>query len=224
MCGRYSLGKKPRSWPADGEEFVPRFNIAPTQEAMVFVSGQSSRLERMRWGLVPHWAADEQAGLKMINARGETLRQKPAFRGCLETRRCAIPADSFYEWRNNGKAKEPVRFLMQDREPFFFAGLWDEWRKPDGGMLRSFTIVTTTPNDLVLPLHDRMPVILRPEQTGEWLSSDQSVCETLENWLSPFPAEAMTSYSVDRRLNNAKVDDEQCIEPVVERDPMLPGF
>ena len=193
---------------------------------MVLVSGDAAQLQSMRWGLIPHWATDEQMGYKMINARGETLREKRAFRGCLQRQRCAIPADSFFEWRKSSTPRQPVRFLLHDREPFFFAGLWDQWKKPDGTTLRSFTIITTEANDLVRRLHDRMPVILTGLQATQWIAPDADATGNLEQWLRPFPASEMTNYPVGTRLNDALVDDEKCVEPAMETEsaPMLPGF
>jgi len=222
MCGRYSLGKKPRNWPEETQPFIPRFNIAPTQQAPVFVS--NSALKIMRWGLVPSWAEDETTGYKMINARAETIAERPAFRSCLQSRRCAIPADSFFEWRKNGKPKQPFRFLRADQEPFLFAGLWDRWRKQDGSFLHSFTIITVEPNELVRPLHDRMPAILNSEGAAAWLAQGNLNRDWLSQFLSPFPAKEMTSYAIDTRINDANWDDPDCIKPFIEPTSMLPGL
>src|SRR2546421_5416863 len=185
MCGRYSLGKKPKSWPVETQPFIPRFNIAPSQEAPVFI--RDGALQTMRWGLVPHWAQDETSAFKMINARAETVAERPAFRSCLQARRCAVPADSFYEWRKNGATKQPVRFLRADQEPFLFAGLWNQWRKQDGSLLHSFTIITVEPNELVRALHDRMPAILDDNGAAAWLAKGDLKLDRLAQLLSSFP-------------------------------------
>ena len=222
MCGRYSLGKKPRNWPEETQPFIPRFNIAPSQHAPVFLSNDSLKI--MRWGLVPGWAQDETSGYKMINARAETIADRPAFRSCLQNRRCAVPADSFYEWRKNGKPKQPVRFLLADQEPFLFAGLWDQRCKQDGSTLQSFTIITVEPNELVRPLHDRMPAILSSERAVQWLAQGDLKLHRLSQFLSPFPAKQMTSYAVSSRLNDANWDHPDCIKPLAETSSMLPGL
>ena len=223
MCGRYSLGKKPRSWPADAEDFQPRFNIAPGQDASVFVNDGSIALKTMRWGLVPFWAEDTSTGYKMINAKAETLAQRAAFRRCLEKQRCVIPADGFYEWRKDTYEKTPIRFHLHDGEPFCFAGLREKWRKPGGNFLESFTIITTEANELVRPVHDRMPVILDADGARQWLDPERNF-GSVQSLLRPFSARLMCSHLVSRRINDTRFDDPSCIEPVPELQASLPGI
>ena len=223
MCGRYSLGKKPRSWPDEAEDFQPRFNIAPGQDAPVFVNQSSITVKSMRWGLVPFWSEDENAGYKMINAKAETLAQKPAFRRCLDKQRCIIPADGFYEWRRLAHEKTPFRFVLADGEPFAFAGLREKWRKPGGNILESFTIITTDANELVRPVHDRMPVILDAKGAVEWLDPERDF-RSVQSLLHPFSARLMKSHLVSRKINDTRFDDASCIEPVPELQVSLPGI
>lgn len=174
-----------------------------------------TRLSLMRWGLIPSWAKDTAIGNRMINARAETLAEKPSFRKAFEKRRCIVPADSFFEWRKtNGKTKIPVRFVLKSREPFAFAGLWETWRKPDGQELRSFTIITTAANDLLRPIHDRMPVILRQSDEGKWLDPSAADAAKLTLLLAQYPAEAMESYDVSTLVNSPRNDVPECIAPV----------
>ena len=161
MCGRYSLiltiGELQNRFEFDGERlgYAPAYNIAPTQNVLTVVGG-----EYMRWGLIPLWAKDMSIGSRMINARSETVAEKPSFRNALRRRRCLVLADGFYEWQRVGKSKRPMRIVMRSGEPFAFAGLWETWKDPEGTVIPSCTIITTTPNDLLRPIHNRMPVIL----------------------------------------------------------------
>src|SRR5690606_7874863 len=146
------------------------YNVAPSQDVLVIGLRLGARAAALhRWGLIPSWAKDPSIGYKMINARAETVHERPAYRGPFRSRRCLIPADGLYEWKREGKRKQPYRFLMKDEKPFAFAGLWDEWRGPDGQTIRSCTIITTEPNELLATVHDRMPVILPPDAYDEWL-------------------------------------------------------
>lgn len=176
-------------------------------------------LRLMRWGLVPAWAKEASIGHRMINARAETVAEKPSFRRAFESRRCLAPADGFYEWRKleGSRAKIPMRFVLKSREPFAFAGLWDIWRKPDSGELRSFTIITTAANELLRPIHDRMPVILRPEDEEKWLDPGLSDPNRLSSFLKTYPAEEMEAYEVSTRVNSPKNDDPACLTPAQPR-------
>jgi len=194
--------------------FTPRYNIAPTQDAPVVVREEEIVLKLMRWGLIPPWAQDESIGNRMINARAETLAQKPSFRQPFERRRCLVLADGFYEWKKTGGAKIPYRFVVKGDEPFAFAGLWERWRKPDDTELHSFVIITTEPNELAREIHDRMPVILAAEHYDRWLDPDFHDTERLQESLRPFPASAMACYPVSPKVNNPRFDEPQCIEPV----------
>ena len=210
MCGRFTLYHTPDEV---AERFVvneileteARYNIAPTQNIAVVTQNGTRHLENYHWGLIPSWAKDPSIGSKMINARAETLAEKPSFRTALTRRRCLIPADGFYEWQaapeGTKGGKIPTYLHRKDSKLFAFAGLWDEWHTPDGSPLRSCTIITTTPNAVAARVHDRMPVILRPGDEALWL--DLSVTDTrdLLSLLVPYPGDAMESYPVSRRVN-----------------------
>lgn len=189
----------------------PRYNAAPTQMMPVIRLDADGRRELalLRWGLVPSWAKDAGAGSQMINARAETVAEKPAFRAAFKTRRCLVPADGFYEWRKTATAKQPYRITMADGSPFAFAGLWERWSKGDQP-LETFTIITTTANELVAPIHDRMPVILDPADYDAWLESkDTAIPMAL---LQPYPARRMSAYPVSTRVNSPKNEDAAVIE------------
>jgi putative SOS response-associated peptidase YedK len=227
MCGRFTL-RTPLTvlsqqflfelGPAAGVASVrPRYNIAPTQ-TIAAVRRQAASPQRelawLHWGLIPSWAKDAKLAAAMINARGETIAEKPAFRTAFARRRCLVLADGFFEWKKVGKQKQPYYLRMQDQRPFAFAGLWECWRGPagsDGPPLESCTIVTTAANELCRPLHDRMPVILEPCDYDRWLDPAASK-DDLVALLVPFPAEAMKSEPVNPRVNNARNDDPECVE------------
>ncbi len=225
MCGRYSLTSPPEaiqrlfrlSGPVPNLE--PRYNIAPTQEVPVVglkKDGEARGLAMLRWGLVPFWSDGPDSRYSMINARAETVRTKPAFRAAFKERRCLVPADGFYEWKaqGSGQPKQPFRIVRADGEPFAFAGLREHWEPKEGAEgepIRSFTIVVTDANALLKPLHDRMPVILAPEDHETWLKGDPDEAETL---LRPFPAEALSAFAVSTRVNSPRNDDPGCVEPV----------
>lgn len=234
MCGRYtetkSLARLRKRFPncavcAFSEDlFTPRYNIAPMQEAPVILMEPASPREAardaravmklLRWGLVPSWAADEKAGSKMINAKAETVAEKPAYRNAFKQRRCLVVADGFFEWKKSGTARLPFWFTLRDEEPFAFAGLWEKWRRPDGSDLETFAILTTEPNELVRPCHDRMPLILRPEHHEAWLDSALDDATRLMPLLQPVSASEMTSRPVSTLVNNPKHDDPRCVEPL----------
>jgi len=226
MCGRFTLhhtleeleerfaaevvaGPKP--------ETEPRYNIAPTQDILVVTQNGARHLQAYHWGLIPSWAKDQAIGNKMINARAETLAEKPSFRTALSRRRCLIPADGFYEWQDAPEGQKaprtPMHIRLQDGGLFAFAGLWDEWHAPDGSPLRSCTIITTAPNAVTAPIHDRMPVILRPEDEALWLDRSVTDAPALLPLLVPYPAGLMEAYAVSRQVNAPTVDDPACIAP-----------
>ncbi|GIV83081.1 MAG: DUF159 family protein [Candidatus Roseilinea sp.] len=220
MCGRYTLTVDPERLMARFQltraDFVarPRYNIAPTQTVAVVYDASPRTLSAARWGLIPSWAKDPSIGARMINARAETLMEKPAFRSLLKRRRCLVLADSFYEWRKNPDgSKTPVRVMLASEEPFALAGLWDAWKTPAGEWLSTCTIVTTEPNALVAPLHDRMAAVLLPENEAAWLSHDCDDTAFLQSLLQPFPAERMKCYPVSSRVNSVKNDDPALIRP-----------
>jgi putative SOS response-associated peptidase YedK len=217
MCGRYRLSTVERFEERfETEELEqalnPRYNVAPSQPVPIIRQDDGRRFVALvRWGLVPFWAKDVSIGFKMINARGETAMQKPAFRQCFAKRRCLIPADGFNEWSKLQKVKRPFHFGMADDSVFAFAGLWDSWKSSDGQITESCTILTTTPNTLVSDLHDRMPVILPREQYEKWLAASALEASRL---LRPFNAALMRRYEISSLVNSPKNDSADCIAPV----------
>jgi len=199
---------------------MPRFNIAPTQDAPVVRQRTEPKRERtlqfLRWGLIPSWAEDIKIGARLINARGETVAAKPSFRSAFRKRRCLVPADGFYEWRADGKAKQPYLIARRDGASFAFAGLWERWtpkEKPaEPAFIDSYTIVTTEANTLLKPLHERMPVILAPEHYASWLDPEAAEADLLA-LLRPAPEELLHYFPVSRRVNAARVDVPELIEP-----------
>ena len=208
MCGRYSLTADLAElagrfeFDGDWDAFERRYNIAPTQEVLTVVGGEKRRGGFMRWGLIPHWAKDSKIGSRMINARAETVAEKPSFRTALRRRRCLVLADGFYEWQRVGKNKRPMRIVMRSGEPFAFAGLWETWRDPEGTVIPSCTIITTTPNDLLKPIHNRMPVILPRDIEEFWLDDSVDDPAALTSVLTPYPDDAMEAYEVSSLVNS----------------------
>jgi putative SOS response-associated peptidase YedK len=220
MCGRFSLGATIRvgqlfdlpNWP----ETPPRYNIAPSQDVPAVIQNRETgarEFRPFRWGLVPSWAKDPAIGNRMINARSETAATKPTFRTPLRERRCLILADGFYEWAKEGRRKQPYYIKLRDSEPFAFAGLWDRWHPTDGQPLVTCTILTTTPNDVIQPLHDRMPVILSPTAYKLWLDPTMHEVERLQAVLVPYAAEEMIAYPVSTRVNNPVNETPECLVP-----------
>ena len=222
MCGRYALYADPETLVARFElprtpDLRPRYNIAPSQAVPAIRQSREGRRELipLRWGLVPHWAAQaDTSGHSMINARAETVATKPAFRSAFRCRRCLIPADGFYEWKNTGRIRQPYFIRLKDGLPLAFAGLWEEWRDRDGQAIRSCTILVTRANTLLQPIHDRMPVILEPHAYGQWLGTDITDAEGLTQLLVPFPPEGMEAYPVEKWVNNPKNEGAACVERV----------
>lgn len=223
MCGRYTQTSKLEDLldrfrlRQPDFELGPRYNIAPNQEAPVVGTRPGApgvrSLRLMQWGLVPYWAKGPATGNRMINARAETLTARPAFRDLLPKRRCLVIADGFYEWFKEGRSKSPMRFVLGSGEPFAFAGLWDGWRRPDTGMLYTFTIVTTPANDLIAKIHDRMPAILSPRDEDRWLDPRTTDPGELSSLLKPYPAALMKGYWVSRAVNSPWNDSAECIRP-----------
>lgn len=242
MCGRFTLfldpsqlqdlfgltGTPPPAW-------APRYNIAPTQPvaAIILNEGAQRELTHFQWGLIPSWSKDPTMGSRMINARAETIREKPAFRAALKRRRCLIPANGFYEWLKTGKEKTPMYITMKDDSPFAIAGLWEQWhmektsevlekasgkhqdsklRKFDA--IRSCALITTTPNSLMEKIHDRMPAILNPKDYDRWLAPGELPEMDLHHLLSPYSASKMKAVEVSRKVNSPKFDSAECIEAV----------
>ena len=230
MCGRFT---QRLSWRelherlgliGTPQNLRPRYNVAPGQSiATVRLADGGRRLSMLRWGLIPAWAKEPNIGYKLINARSETAHQKPSFRASFKARRCLIPADGFYEWKREGKAKQPYLIGMKDGGGFVFAGLWESWRVPDGlaltgslselapdDVLETCTILTTQANATLAPIHPRMPVILPAEAYDPWLAGESIP-------LAPYPAEAMTAHPVSTLVNKPTNDDERCVEAVRKR-------
>jgi putative SOS response-associated peptidase YedK len=222
MCGRFSLGTPASVLVqqfdlADLSAWTPRYNIAPTQEVLAVLKTRESSSRRprlLRWGLVPPWADDPRNGNRLINARAETVATKPAFRRAFRECRCLILANGFYEWQRQGRRKQPFHIRLRDGRPFAFAGLWEHWDAPDGSPVESCTIITTGPNDLIGQIHNRMPVILAPEDYDLWLDPSIQEVERLQSVLSPYPAEEMIAFPVSTRVNNPANDSPECLEPV----------
>lgn len=219
MCGRYSLTDlgdillRLFELPAVPAGHRPRYNIAPTQSVTTILAADGQRqAASMRWGLIPSWAKDVAIGNKMINARAETVAEKPAFRTALRRRRCIIPADGFYEWQVRNGKKQPVRFVPADGGILAFAGLWECWRQGEGKEVRSFTIITTAANDFVRPVHDRMPVILPHTAFDLWLDPTVQDAEAVLPLLTSAPEDALRVYDVSTLVNSPRNERPECIE------------
>jgi putative SOS response-associated peptidase YedK len=220
MCGRYTVAVDPQLLAERFGVVVPgdtgpRFNVAPTDRVLALTERSAGReLMLARWGLIPHWAKEAKIGARMINARAETLTEKSAYRPLLAKGRCLILADGFYEWRFDPDGrKRPVRYTLEDGEPFGFAGLWTSWRDPASGeQLRSVTIITTSANELVAPVHDRMPVILPRAVEERWLDRGVEPAEALA-LLAPYPAERMRSAEASLLVNAVANDDLRLFDP-----------
>jgi putative SOS response-associated peptidase YedK len=216
MCGRFVLKATPaelitRFGLDECVDLKPRYNIPPgTEIAAIRQSPEGKRvLHQLKWGLVPHWAKDPGIGNKLNNARGESVMDKPSFREAFKRRRCLIPADGFYEWKAEGKLKQPYYISLP--EPFAMAGLWESWKSPDGSILRTCCVITTGPNAVMEPIHDRMPVIIAPENWGRWLSAP---VEAVTELVRPYPADSMLASPVSRRVSKTVEDDAKLIEAI----------
>ena len=219
MCGRYSLTSNLDdlqgrfNFEARDLVFRPRYNVAPSQSVLAVVNDGDNRAEFMRWGLIPFWAKDHKIGYRMINAVGETVATKPAFRAAFKKRRCLVLADGFYEWKKVADGKLPMYISSRSREPFAMAGLWENWKDPSGELIHSCTIITTTPNCLIEPIHNRMPVILPQSAESTWLDSNVEDAETLASLLVPYSADDMEAYIVSTLVNSPKNDVPECLQP-----------
>lgn len=230
MCGRFTLRTPAADWLpmfhiAENEvstSLAPRYNIAPTQMVAAIrmskdddqAANSQNELVQLKWGLIPSWAKDATIGSRMINARSETIAEKPSFRSAFKKKRCLIVADGFYEWKKiDSKTKQPYHIRMKDQAPFAVAGLWEYWNKGEHP-IESCTIITTEANEIMDPLHDRMPVILSEEDWPMWLDSTNCDKTALQQKMIPFPSEMMETFAVDPIVNNARHEDARCIEPV----------
>lgn len=244
MCGRFTLATPAAEWAAlfgldRVPDLEPRYNVAPTQDVAAVRStappqgGDAAppreadapdaerELVLLRWGLVPHWAREfDPVGRALINARSETVAEKPSFRDSFRFRRCLVVADGFYEWKPEGRRKQPFWIHLADRRPFAFAGLWDRWTGHEGPPVESCTILTTSASEALRPLHDRMPVILEPEAHAKWLDPDAAPWE-LEPLLAKARPEALSFHPVSTRVNHVGNDDPECIEPLRTQTEMF---
>lgn len=219
MCGRFALQAPPaelvtRFGLDECADFGPRYNIPPGTDIPVIRQSPEGRrvLHLLRWGLVPHWAADANIGAKLNNARGESVAEKPSFRAAFRRRRCLIPASGFYEWKTVGKAKQPYYISLKSGAPLAMGGLWESWKASDGTLLRSACIITTGPNEVMAPIHERMPVILAPEHWQAWLNAP---AETIAGLVAPYAAaDGLQAWPVSRRVSKTQDDDAGLLEPV----------
>ena len=218
MCGRFVT-----IIPADelkkifdlieNPNIEPRYNVAPTQQVPIVRSSEKhNRLDLLRWGLIPSWS--KVLGTGLINARSETVSEKPSFRSAIKHRRCIVPVSGFFEWKAESGKKQPYYFHIANGSPMCFAGIWETWKAPDSTILETFSILTTTSNKIIEPLHDRMPVILSPENYPIWLNHNMHDPHQLERLYHPFPEEQMTAYKVPDLVNNPRFDSPACIVKV----------
>ncbi len=222
MCGRFTLTANPQTLTESFAGYtVPgnmsaRYNIAPSQPVAVIANNNEKRIDFFLWGLIPAWAKDLKIGNRLINARAETLAEKPSFKNAYKRRRCLILTDGFYEWQkqSGSKTKTPMYIRLASGRPFAFAGLWERWQSPDGSEILSCTIITTAPNELLKPIHNRMPVILPPDSYPAWLNPAEQQPADLSYLLKPYPAATMTAYPVSTLVNNPRHDAPECVVPL----------
>jgi len=222
MCGRYTQHHTAHEMAERFDvaeaayQIAPRYNIAPTQTVPVIVQKGERQLVGLKWGLVPFWAKDPSIASSLINAKAETLAEKPSFKHALVKRRCLIPADGFYEWQKQGKKpSQPLYIRRKDGGLFAFAGLWEEWRSPDGSLLRTCTIITVEPNDLMAPIHHRMAAILKPEHEALWLDPAAREGRLLLPLLRPYPDDDLEAVPVSRAVNSPAQEGPSLIQPLL---------
>lgn len=230
MCGRFTLRTSPQrlleGFGGSFPEFQPRYNIAPTQLVLAVRAtpeGTGRQAAALRWGLVPSWAKDLKIGANAVNARAETVAEKPMFRAAIKKRRCLVLADGYYEWRADGKAKQPYHFRYEDQRPFAFAGLWESWRGVDGNdaPLETCTIITTAARGIAATLHERMPVIIPPSDYDRWIAPQPLDVAQLETLLHPPLQDELIPVPVSKVVNSVKNQGPECLEPA---DPLFPGL
>jgi len=222
MCGRYVLygpqSRHTRDFEVDGwPDFPDRYNIAPSLEVPIIrQSPEGVRVAQLlRWGLIPHWAKDPALGNKLTNARGESVADKPSFRSALKQRRCLIPASGFYEWQaEQGGRKQPWYIHLKGDVAMAMGGLWERWTSPDGEILRTFCVITTAPNEIMQPIHDRMPVIIPKWRWADWLNPQNSDAAEISGLLIPYDAAAMEAWPVSRRVSNSREEGAELISPL----------
>ena len=228
MCGRSSLTKTEKeleqrfnaSFYSDELERynpLPNFNVAPSQMHPLITNDDQDRFQLFRWGLIPFWAKDLRIGYKMINARKETLTEKPSFKRAFKSRRCIVPFDGYYEWKKEGKEKQPYRIVTTNIDVFTIAGLWENWTDPEGKIIHSFTLITQPASPSIAHIHDRMPAILSPEQERLWLDTELPPQDALD-LISPYPDDWIDFYPVSKRVGKVSENDRELIEPIT-----LPG-
>ncbi|MGE7601513.1 SOS response-associated peptidase [Peribacillus sp. NPDC097675] len=221
MCGRFTLFTNIEEiidrfeiQAAFNDEYHTSYNVAPTHPVLSVINdGTKNRLGYLRWGLIPSWAKDEKVGYKMINARAETIAEKVSFKNAFKKRRCLIVADSFYEWKKTPNRKIPMRIKLKNNAPFGMAGLWESWKSPKG-MIYSCSVITTTPNELMTSIHERMPVILRPEDEKIWLDASIHDTEYLKQFLKPIDTQLMEAFEVSSNVNSPKNNAPNLIERI----------
>lgn len=222
MCGRFALSpitnKIEHLLPEVriDQAIAPRYNISPGQEVACILNQSEKKVELLKWGLIPFWAKDPSIGNKMINARAETLAEKASFKTPFRRKRCIILASGFYEWKKipGTKLKQPFYISLKDKSVFAFAGLWDSWKQSDSNFLKSCTIITTSPNELMSEIHDRMPVILAPDSIPKWLHVEEQETQSLQILLEPFDSNLMEAYEVGKYVNIPGYDSSDCIKPI----------
>lgn len=216
MCGRYSFAvedaliRERFGVTVRSAIYKARYNSAPTQKLAVIAGNDKENLQFFRWGLIPSWAKDPAIGSRLINARAETLTEKPSFRNAFRNRRCIVPATGFFEWKKE-KTKTPYYIYLKEEKIFSFAGLWEEWKSPEGELVHSFTIITTTPNELMAGIHDRMPVILERQNERVWMESRDEIL--LKDLLRPYPDGRMDAYPISTLVNSPSNDTPEVIAP-----------
>lgn len=228
MCGRYTLTVTLEELMVRymiDETMVPfhrpKYNVAPSQLVLTVINdGHSNRLGELKWGLIPPWADNPKIGFQMLNARSETAASKPAFQAPLRRKRCLIPADGFYEWKTTAQGKQPMRFVLKSRALFSMAGLYETWLSPEGTKINSCTILTTTPNELVAKVHDRMPVILRPEDEQLWLNRAVTDVHAITPLLRPYASNELEAYPVSAAVGNVRNDEPALIEPYLSDEQL----
>lgn len=222
MCGRFTQTASPEVIAEQFQLkerplFTARYNIAPSQSiAAIRITPESSTriCVLLRWGLIPSWANDLKIGAQCINAKAETVTERPAFRAAFKKRRCLVLADGFYEWQIQGSRKQPMWIGLKTKRSFAFAGLWEHWQPPEGASVETCTIITTEANDFMKPIHARMPVMLPPSSYDHWLDPGCSDVAVLTSFLRPCPSEDLMAYPVSTLVNNPRNDAHQCLEPL----------
>lgn len=219
MCGRFAFSPFQKlieerfDIEVETGNYIPRYNCAPSQSLAVITNNDPDKLSYFKWGLIPHWAKDPKIGYKLINARAETIDEKASFKSSFLSKRCLIPADSFYEWKVEKNKKIPYRIFIKNESIFTMAGIWDIWRSPQENLISSFSIITTSANDFMSNIHDRMPVILNRDDEKKWLANEPA--ESLKSFLKQYPSELMDAYEVSSMVNNPINDNAEISKRII---------